>query len=243
MTWYEQWFNREEYEIVYEKRDEEEARLMADLVEKIISPDPGSRILDVGCGRGRHAIEFAERGYSVTGLDLSERAIRQARERAEEAGLDIRLLQGDMRDPVDTEAFDGVVNLFTAFGYFEEWEEHQRAINAMTTAVIPGGFVVQDFMNASYVESGLVPSDVRTVDDTEIRQQRWIEDGRIRKKIVFTRGEESHTFFESVALLRREDFERLYDSAGLHLFDIRGDYHGEAHQDSSPRMILFSRKV
>ncbi len=242
MSWYEQWFDRDEYEIVYQKRDENEARQLADLIEQLIQPEKRQKFLDIGCGRGRHAIEFAERGYRVTGVDLSARAIVQAKKRAAEAGLDIRFQEGDMRTPVDTEAFEGVVNLFTAFGYFEEWNEHQRAIDAMAQACIHGGFFVQDFLNPSFVRQGLVPKDVRQVRDTEITQRRWIEDGRIRKEITFSRDGDSHSFFESVALLELSDFERLYAAAGLTLFDVRGDYLGSVHEEASPRMILFSRK-
>jgi len=242
MSWYEQWFDRDEYEIVYQKRDENEARQLADLIEYLAQPEKNQKLLDIGCGRGRHAIEFAERGYRVTGVDLSSRAIAQANNRAAEAGLDIRFLEGDMREPVGTEAFDGVVNLFTAFGYFEEWEEHQRAVDAMVQACVSGGFFVQDFLNPSFVRQGLVPTDVRQVGDTEITQRRWIEDARIRKEITFSRGGDSHSFFESVALLEQVDFERLYADAGLTLFDVRGDYLGAVHEETSPRMILFSRK-
>lgn len=243
MVWYEQWFNRDEYEIVYQNRNEAEATALVDLVERIAEPVSGDHLLDIGCGRGRHAMEFSTRGYTVTGLDLSERAIEQARIRSAEAGLSITFIQGDMRDPVADSKFEGVLNLFTAFGYFEEWDDHQKAVDAMAGAVRPEGFVVQDFLNAPYVVSGLVSNDERIVGDVKIEQRRWIEEGRIMKEIIFTRGETTHSFFESVALLRKPDFEKLYRAAGLELFEIRGDYEGAPHSDSSPRMILFSRRI
>lgn len=242
MTWYEQWFSRDEYEVVYANRNEEEAIALVDLIERTIESPDNSAILDVGCGRGRHAIEFAKRGFKVTGLDLSARAIELARKNAKEAGVDVTFLQGDMRNPVERESFDGIVNLFTAFGYFEDWADHQKAVDAMVAAVKPGGFVVQDFLNPSYVASGLIPSDERKIGNTLISQRRWIDEGRILKEIVFASGEESHTFFESVALLEQSDFESLYESAGLDLELVLGDYQGGPYAEDSPRMILFSRR-
>ena len=242
MAWYEQWFNRDEYEIVYQNRDEAEATKLADLVERVAAPEAGCSLLDVGCGRGRHAIEFARRGYRMSGLDLSERAITQARTRASEAGLEIEFIQGDMRNPVSEASFDGILNLFTAFGYFEDWADHQRAVDAMAKATRPGGFVVQDFLNAPFVEQGLVPEDERVVGETTIHQRRWIEDDRIRKELTFSRAKETRTFFESVALLRQPDFEKFYESAGLDIFALFGDYDGGLLSESSPRMILFSRR-
>ena len=242
MTWYEQWFNRDEYDIVYTNRDEDEAISLVDLIERTVNLEHRSSILDVGCGRGRHAIEFARRGYKVTGLDLSERALETARKKAEAKGLDVTFIRGDMRSPVGHAQFDGVVNLFTAFGYFEKWDDHQKAIDAMASAVRPNGYIVQDFLNPSYVTSGLVPSDSRTVGDIVISQRRWIDENRILKEIVFSREGDSHTFYESVALLKKADFERLYLSAGLEINTIYGDYSGAPYSDDSPRMILFSTK-
>jgi len=242
MAWYEQWFSRDEYEIVYRDRNEEEAVSLVDLIERTVEPIAGSELLDVGCGRGRHAIEFAKRGLQVTGLDLSERSLEIAREKAAEENLNITFIAGDMRNPVGQNRFDGVVNLFTAFGYFEEWDDHQKAVDAMALAVKPGGFVVQDFLNQAAVESNLIPSDTRTIGDIVIDQRRWVEEGRILKEIVFSSEGGSHTFFESVALLERSDFESLYESAGLELETIFGDYSGAPYDDESPRMILFSRK-
>ncbi len=243
MAWYEQWFSRDEYEIVYSERNEEEAISLVDLIERTVKPTEGSDILDVGCGQGRHAIEFAKRGYNVTGLDLSERSLEIAREKAAEKNLDITFIAGDMRNPVGRDRFDGVVNLFTAFGYFERWEDHQKAVDAMASAVKPGGFVVQDFLNRTAVEANLVPSDTRTVRGIVIEQRRWIEEGRILKEIVFSNEGDSHTFFESVALLDQSDFEALYASAGLKLESVLGDYSGASFEDDSPRTILFSRRV
>ncbi|NNE70957.1 MAG: class I SAM-dependent methyltransferase [Rhodothermales bacterium] len=241
MAWYEQWFDTDEYDLVYQNRDEGEAALLIDLVESVTRPAAGSSLLDVGCGRGRHAVEFARRGYRVTGLDLSERSLEAAMQRADEAGVDVRWIRQDMRIPVP-EAFDRVVNFFTAFGYFEDPAEHQRALNAMAGCVDRGGWFVQDFLNAEYVRANLVAADVRTLGEWEIRQQRRIKDGRIRKRIEFRKGESSHTFEESVALLSREDLEALHLDAGLEIQQVFGDYEGSDPGPDRPRVVLFSRR-
>ena len=243
MSWYEQWFDTDEYELVYQNRDEGEARQLIDLIEEVTGPKPGSSVLDIGCGRGRHAVDFANRGYRVTGLDLSKRSLEAARERAKTAGVDVQFIHGDMRDPVPA-AFDRVVNLFTAFGYFESRAEHQRALDAMAGSVGRDGWFVQDFLNADYVRSNLVAADVRTVGEWEVRQSRRIEEGRIRKRIEFSRpGEASHSFEESVALLDRSDLETLHVAAGLEVMTVVGDSDGGPAGPDAPRVILFSRRA
>lgn len=242
MAWYENWFDQDEYELLYQNRNASEATELADLVERTVKPEPGCSILDMGCGRGRHAIEFATRGYRLTGIDLSERSIAQAKSAALEAGLEIDFRRGDMRTPITDAVFDGILNLFTAFGYFNTHDEHQSALNAMLAPLTPGGWFVQDFLNAERVIADLVPEDVRTIGVASVRQNRWIENNRIRKKIVFSYEDQEHEFDESVALLRKEDFESMYALAGLTIFHVAGSYQGDPHSPSSPRLIMFSRK-
>lgn len=248
--WYEEWFDRDEYEFVYRHRDEADATALLDTIEKTLNPSPGQSILDVGCGRGRHSIALADRGYQMTGIDLSRQSIADARARAAEAGVDVSFEVMDMRTPFCNACFDGVVNLFTAFGYFDEQREHQRAIHAMASALKPGGWLVQDFLNAPFVRDTLVSHSVERRDGLLIEQSRWIENARINKRIILKKsarettedGEGQASFTESVALLDRDDFEEMYAIAGLDIITILGTYHGDAYNHSSPRMILFSRK-
>ncbi|SHK21391.1 class I SAM-dependent methyltransferase [Rhodothermus profundi] len=244
MSWYEDWFNQDEYELVYHRRDEREAEQVVDLIEQLAQPAPGSEILDVGCGRGRHARVLARRGYRVTGIDVAERALQIAQARAAAEGLsNVRFVRHDMRNPFCQACFDGVVNLFTAFGFFEEDADHFRAIRAMATALRPGGWLVQDFLNADYVQRYLVPRDQEQRSGIEVIQERWIENGRVNKRIRLRRDGQEQIFYESVRLLRLEDFQQLYRAAGLTLEATRGDYAGGPFTPDSPRLILYARKT
>ncbi len=240
MPWYEQWFDHDEYEQVYPHRDLAEAERCVDLIERTVHPTEGAEILDVGCGRGRHARVLARRGYRVTGIDLSARAVDTARRRAVEEGLEITFTQQDMRVTRCRACFDGVVNLFSSFGYFEEEKDHERALRAMAEALRPNGWLVQDFMNAPHVRKTLVPEDTRTEDGLAIRQRRRITGGRIEKEIALRRNGHEKTFRESVRLLTLADFRRLYAAAGLELKDTFGHYDGRPHTDDSPRLILYA---
>lgn len=69
-----------------------------DFIEKEIDRDKSLKVLDIGCGTGRHSIELTKRGYSVTGIDLSESQLKRAREKAKEQGLAIDFQKHDARD-------------------------------------------------------------------------------------------------------------------------------------------------
>lgn len=242
MSWYEGWFDSKAYDLVYDHRDEHEAEQLVDLVEREISPAPDAHILDVGCGRGRHARIFARRGYDVTGIDLSDEAIAEARRRAQERGLDITFERGDMRDPYCDGCADGVVNLFTTFGYFESDVENQRALAAMTTALGPDGWFLQDFLNAFQVAETLVPSTTHTVNGVTIHQERWIDEDRINKKITLQHDGPTKTYYESVRLYTLDDLRTMYADVGLDLVDTYGSYDGAPYSHDSPRLLLYARK-
>jgi SAM-dependent methyltransferase len=242
VPWYEEWFDRDEYELVYQQRDESEAQQVVDVIEHLAQPAPDAQILDVGCGRGRHARVLARRGYQVTGLDLSERAIEQARRRTAAEGLDVTYHVQDMRAPMGTAAYDGVVNLFTAFGYFEDDADHERALQHMTDALRPGGWLVQDFLNTPQVIQSLNPEDAQATNGVTIEQNRWVENGRINKRITLHENGDTRTFCESVRLLTLYDFKQLYERVGLELVQAVGDYDGSTYTPDSPRLIMHARK-
>src|SRR5437773_5500468 len=79
----------------------------------------GGAVLDLCCGPGRHAVEFARRGFRVTGVDRSPFLLERAMERASESAVEVEWVLDDMREFRRPAAFDLACNLFTSFGYFE----------------------------------------------------------------------------------------------------------------------------
>jgi len=242
MPWYEGWFDSDAYNLVYDHRDESEAARLVALIERVVDPVPDAHILDVGCGRGRHTRIFARHGYRVTGIDLSTDALEEARARAEAEGVDITFRQSDMREPYCDGCMDGVVNLFTTFGYFDTDRENRRALSAMTQALRPGGWFVQDFLNAPHVRDTLVPATSRTVEGVEIHQKRWIEGDRINKEITLSNNGDTDTYYESVRLFTPDELRALYAAVGLEIVDTFGDYEGHPHTPDSPRFLLYARQ-
>lgn len=236
--WFEQWFG-EEYLHAYPHRDDADAERLVRLLESHGVAGAGERVLDLGCGPGRHAAAFARRGALVVGLDLSLPLLRAARRRG--AGS---LVRGDMRRlPFGTAAFDVVLNLFTSFGYFASDEEHCVVVREAARVLRPGGWFVLDFLNASAVRAGLVARDERRTGNATVVQERRISaDGRFVIKNIQVSGN-SRTFTERVRLYEREDLERMLAASGVTLETAAGDYDGAPHGTASPRLILVGRRT
>src|SRR5262245_26458866 len=84
----------------------EQTRAEADFLESHLRLRPGTRVLDVPCGSGRHALALAARGYSLTGVDLSMESIEEARRLSTEGRLSVHWRHGDMRDLPWNSEFD-----------------------------------------------------------------------------------------------------------------------------------------
>src|SRR5256885_2833594 len=139
VSWYQQFFG-EDYLRIYAPflPPEKSAQEVKEIIALLNLPS-ASRILDLCCGHGRHAIPLAQQGYRVCGLDLSELFLQQAEREAESLGLEISWVEGDMRELPFIEEFDAVINIFTSFGYFEDEDEDQQVLFQVQQALKPGG--------------------------------------------------------------------------------------------------------
>lgn len=150
--WYETFFDERYLDFYPGLRARPVAERDAAFVCAALSLAPGDRVLDLGCGTGRHSVALAERGLTVTGLDLSPALLAHARETAAERGVEVTWLERDMRDLDDLGPFDAVVSLFTAFGLLGD-DEDQEVLHQVRAALRPGGQLLLDLTNfAGYLK-------------------------------------------------------------------------------------------
>ena len=122
-----------------------------DFIEQEIKQDKSLKILDIGCGTGRHAIELTKRGYNVTGVDLSEDQIKRAREKAKEAGVTIDFQIQDARNlPFDSE-FDLAIMLCEGgFSLMETDEMNFEILKNATKALKSKGKLIFTTLNGLF---------------------------------------------------------------------------------------------
>lgn len=238
--WFQEWFSSPYWHILYKNRDRKEAQLFIDQLTNRLSFRPEDRILDLACGRGRHAVYLNQKGFDVTGIDISPENIAFAQSFANEK---LRFLVHDMRLHFPLAPFDYILNLFTSFGYFRTEGENFRTIQSLANVLKPGGQLVVDFMNTEKVIRELQPREVKVIDGLEFNLRKKVEDGFILKDIDFKIGEEKHRFQEKVKALRQADFMGYFNHAGLRLVHLFGDYDlNPFDPEHSNRMIFVMQK-
>ena len=145
MPWYENFFDEWYLRYWIQPITQERTSREVDAIIRFMELTPQSRILDLCCGQGRHSLELARRGYKVTGFDLSDTLLTESKQRAEQEGLTVDFVKGDMRNLPYKAEFDGVFNFYTAFGYFEHDQENQSVIDAVSKVLKPGGRFLLDY--------------------------------------------------------------------------------------------------
>lgn len=249
-AWYEQSFGAD-YLIVYKHRNLEHAYKEVKRMTEWLSLPERAEILDLCCGMGRHAMALAELGYKVTGLDLSDALLSEARKL--DKHHEIEWLQGDMRSIPLQKTFDAVVNLFTSFGYFSTDAENEQVLHEIDRVLKPGGQYIIDFLNASYVKKHLVPHSERQIDGITIEETRTIEHELVQQSVRETvvkqivmkeEGRADRHYEERVRLYELADFEAMLARTQLHIDHVYGDYDQSSHNsDSSPRLIIVGHKL
>lgn len=156
-NWFERWFASPYYRILYQNRDELEAEEFVASLINYLQPLPGSSMVDIACGEGRFSVGLAERGFDVTGIDLSHTSIEIAKANESE---NLRFFVHDMRMPFYINYFDYALNFFTSFGYFANKRDHQLAAKSFAKGLKKGGILVLDYLNSELIQSTLVAEEV-----------------------------------------------------------------------------------
>lgn len=239
MGWYRHWFGTPYYKLLYGHRDDADARAWVEAIQGRWQLRPGARLLDLACGRGRHARHFAALGLKVTGADISAESIAEARAQVPEADF----LVHDMREPIADARFEAITCLFTSLGYFDSLADDQRVFDAVFAMLVPGGRFVLDFMNTPLVLRDLVAEEELEAGGIGFKVSRHVEDAVIVKRIVVRDGGCVSGFEERVQALLPDQLEAMALRSGLRIEDrTDGPAPTPFDPERSARFVLWTRK-
>jgi SAM-dependent methyltransferase len=240
--WFKDWFNSSYYHQLYFNRDDREAESFINKLIDHLQPPGNAKMLDVACGKGRHAMQLAEKGFDVTGIDLSEESIDEALQSENDK---LHFYRHDMRHPFWINYFDYTFNFFTSFGYFNTQRENDNAIRTIAQSLREGGTFVMDYLNVQYSEDHTIPLDIKEISGVTYRITKWFDEGYFYKKIVIEdkNHEEPFTYTEKVAKFTLADFKQMFAKQGMNIAHVFGDYNfADYDSKTSPRLIMIANK-
>lgn len=248
--WYETAFDRS-YLRIYPHRDQAEAERYAANLIRWLGVRSGQRVLDVACGEGRYARALARRGLRVTGVDLSQDLLEEARARGKLLPGAPLYFRRDIRKLPFSMQFEGALSMFTSFGYFETREDDLAIFRGIHRALLPGGRLVVDFLNEAQIRSSLVAEETRDLPTMRVATSRSIDEDapggpRVKKRVEgfdHATGLSVLDVQESVRLYTDEEVDALLTDAGLApVGEPSGDLDGSPHDALSPRYVRVAEK-
>lgn len=247
LPWYEDdafWLQFAPYMFSKERwsRAPEEAEQAAGL----LGIHPPAAVLDACCGVGRHVIELSRMGYSVTGFDRTRAYLEAAAETAKSENLSIDFIRGGIESYEFSPQFDGIINLFSSFGYFSSREMDLIALKNLRRALNPEGALLIDVMGKEIADRELPPTEwfeeegkfiliQRGIDqDWEYITNRWcVIDGIGGKKADYT---------FSIRLYSAAEFRALFEEAGFSSVRFYGGMEGNCYDRYAKRLVAVGKK-
>ena len=215
-------------------------------IERALGLTEACDLLDLCCGPGRHSVRLAKRGHRVTGVDISAYNLEKAVEHAADLGVEVTWREADMRATGLADASqDVVINMFSAFGYFDD-AENQRVLEEVARVLRPGGRFFIDLINRDSLMRRF-----ETRREGERRDGRTgIEEHHFDPKtganttmwtVIAADGERITTQIHTVRIYTLQEIKLRMADAGLKVEDVWGSLDGEDLTLDSRRLVVVAR--
>jgi len=247
-TWYVDFFRNDYLNVYGHLFTAERAEKEAAFASNALQLKPGDSLLDLCCGQGRHCVQFARRGFQVTGLDLNPAYLELARQAAMADNLQLEVIAGDMREIPFRSRFDAIVNMYSSFGYLESEAEDAKVLASIANALKPGGRLLLDMLNREWAVANYIQHDWHAgADGTLYVELRELDLASSRMHVSFsivsTEGGRRDSIGHHIRLYTLTETMRLLEHAGMTLTSVYGGFDGESYSINTRRMIILAQKV
>lgn len=254
-----QWFESENFwtqfaPIMFDDARWAEAPTVAQYVKDIANLAPGSKVLDAGCGLGRISVELAALYLDVTGVDIIQSELDAAQDSAQAEGVELTLVNHDLRTFHAPNQFDCAVNLYTSFGYCDTVDEDMQILRNIAESVKPGGTFIMECTSRETAILYWTPGEeferagYKVVTHFEVTgaweglKSQWTlypADADL-KKTPAPQPVVDHTFIQRLypaTFLRNKLIELGFSKA-----EVYGDFDFSPYNENARTMVLIGRK-
>jgi ubiquinone/menaquinone biosynthesis C-methylase UbiE len=214
---------------------------------KHLNLTPSLRLVDVGCGHGRHALALAQRGSTVVGVDFAIALLTEARHLGAKLGVQACWVRGDMRIlPFRREYFDAAI-LLDAFGLFETEADNDAVLANIARILVPHGRLCLKVVNGGPILADFRGSDTEEREGTVVAISRklTLEPPRITEKIVVSGSRGNGEYERRQRLYRSEEIYRMVESAGFSVVGVFSSADGIPFEPtiSATMWLIIERKA
>ncbi|MDI6860881.1 MAG: class I SAM-dependent methyltransferase [Caldisericia bacterium] len=241
--WFLDFFD-ENYLTLYLKKQREELTLkQVNFIINSLSLKKGMKILDLGCGIGRHIIELGKRGFFGVGVDFNEKYIDIAN-KLKEGLQNVNFIKMDMREISFLEEFDAVLSMWTSFGYFSD-EENLSLLKKINQSLKCGGKFLLDIENIFYMLKNLPKERWEREGDFYILERNELnyKISRLKTERVIIKEGTIKTYTRIYRIFTLKEIEHYLNKSYFKILNIYGGYDGEEYSNQSKRLIVISEKL
>jgi len=243
--WWKAYFNDEWQYILRQVRSQQSTHDEATLIEAILQENNYQTVLDVPSGEGRIALQLAQLGYQVHGIEYNSNAVKYSQQQAAQQSLtNVTFEQGDMRTMQFSRQFDMVICMFNSFGYFND-NDNEQFIQSAATALKQGGTFIIDAHTLESLLPIFTPKEFWQYEDYTIFENRNFDYTTSRLKghwTVIKNGEMARHYHSNVRIYGYKELTTLLQKYGFTQFEAFGNYYGEPFELGDDGMILLARK-
>ena len=258
-NWYEDFFQGVPLDLWRQAITAQQTTAEADFLVKALRLDPGSHLLDVPCGNGRLAFELAKRGYRVTGVDISEEFIEEARlsgirlckdqPPATAGGSDsvghVDFVLGDMRGIEGEAIYDSAFCFGNSFGFLE-YADMEKFLAGVARALKPGTrFIIETGMAAESVLPKFEEETVDQIADITVttREQYLAEESCIDSEYIFERNGQTESRKAKHWIYTVAEIRRMLERAGFVVLHFYGSLKSEPYKLGSWELFVIAQRV
>lgn len=234
-TWAPFMFSKERWQVTPEEVDN---------LINLLDIEPNAKVLDLCCGPGRHSLEFARRGFSVTGVDRTKKYLEDARKSAEKEGLKVEFVQKDMREFRKPRTFDLAINLLTSFGFFEDRRDDEKVAKNIFASLKDGGAFVIEIMGKEILARIFRERDWQEVEGAIMLEERkvsrdwsWMEN-----RWILLKDGKTQEFRFSLRPYSAAELAALLSDCGFDTIRAYGDLAGAPYDHKAKRLVITAQK-